>query len=324
MITFDFFNDGETDLVEKFCRYFELNKKKVVDYFVTVNPDILTPELLVKTFELRLDNYDSNKLQIVSRHMTTASEDEVHSFLELGILDLRTMLQEDTTLSRFLLQHNIKVYVDEHEIEIKGKSYPILGSEETCVECYNGREQICTGYSKCKSFEKLNHLSVKLYFYNATVEFFINASLEQMKRYSTIDKCPEILNTLDNVLSAVNGQFSTTYNLCYDWMSQKKNCYILAFLCRLSDMKTFAPIDYRNAYQDYENLLCSCGYNYSDYMENIVPKRVYDNIFFLKKFISIYFYNSEEYGSLLPKGRILPNNIKLFQVDGENIVKISV
>ena len=212
MITFDFFNDSSTELVEKFCEYFQLDKETVEDYFIRVNPDTLTPETLVRKFDLKLNEYDSSKLQIVCRHLTTSTEDEIQSFVNKGILDLRTMLQENTPLSQFLLEHKIKVDVDEHKIEIKGKNYPILSDHEICPECYNGRERICTGYSRCESFKKITYLATKLYYYDATVECFIHATLDEMKRYSTIDRCPEILNTLDDVRSAVNGQYSPTYN----------------------------------------------------------------------------------------------------------------
>ena len=117
MITFDFFNDSSTELVEKFCEYFQLDKETVEDYFIRVNPDTLTPETLVRKFDLKLNEYDSSQLQIVCRHMTTSTEDEIHSFVDKGILDLRTMLQENTPLSQFLLEHKIKVDVDEHKIE---------------------------------------------------------------------------------------------------------------------------------------------------------------------------------------------------------------
>lgn len=42
MITFDFFNDSSTELVEKFCEYFQLDKETVEDYFIRVNPDTLS------------------------------------------------------------------------------------------------------------------------------------------------------------------------------------------------------------------------------------------------------------------------------------------
>lgn len=322
MITFDFFNDSSTELVEKFCKYFKLDKETVEDYFSKVNPDILTPETMVRKFNLKLNEYDSSQLKIVCHHMTTSTEDEIHSFVDKGILDLKTMLQENTTLSRFLLEHEIKVNVDEHKIEIKGKNYPILSNQEICPECYNGREHICTGYSRCESFEKLSHLATKLYYYGATVECFIHATLDEMKKYSSIDKCPEILNTLDDVRSAVNGQLSTTYDLSYGWMAKRKNCYVLEYASRWSEMETFTTINYRDTYREYESLLYSCGFDYTDYMEKIIPKKVYDNIIFLKKFLSIYFYNAEEFGSLLVGDSVPPEALKVFEVRGNDLVEV--
>lgn len=111
MVTFNFFDDSATELMEKFCEYFRLDKETVIDYFTTVNPDILTPEVLVRKFGLNLNEYDSSELQIICRHMTTAEEDDLETFMDKGILDLRTMLQEDTPLSAFLAQRNIKVLV---------------------------------------------------------------------------------------------------------------------------------------------------------------------------------------------------------------------
>ena len=61
MITFDFFNDSSTELVEKFCEYFQLDKETVEDYFIRVNPDTLTPETLVRKFDLKLNEYDSSQ-----------------------------------------------------------------------------------------------------------------------------------------------------------------------------------------------------------------------------------------------------------------------
>ena len=234
------------------------------------------------------------------------------------------MLQGNTPLSQFLLEHKIKVDVDGHKIEIKGKNYPILSNQEVCPECYDGRERICTGYSRCESFKKLTYLATKLYYYDATVECFIHATLDEMKRYSTIDRCPEILNTLDDVRSAVNGQYSPTYNLCYEWMAKKKNCYVIEYASRWSEMETFAPINYRDAYREYESLLYSCGFDFTDYMEETIPKKVYDNITFLRRFISIYFYNVEEYGSLLAGNSVPPEALKVFEVRKNDLVEVTL
>lgn len=324
MITINFFDDNSSQLMKAFCSYFRLDEEEVIDYFITVNPDILSPESIIRKFGLDLNEYDSSELQIICRHMTTADEDGVHLFREYGILDLKRMLQQKTPLSLFLAKYKIRVYVDERRIEINGESYPILENTETCQECYYNRKSICKGYSRCNIFEKISYLASKLYFFGGTVECFIHATLKDMKQYSTVDVCPEILDTLDGVRSAVKGQISTTNFLCQEWMSKKRNCYVLEYPCRLSDMESFLPINYRNAYSEYENLLYLSGYDYSDYIEREIPKRIYDNILFLKKFIAIYFYDSKEYGSLLPGDCVPPEKLKIKQVIGDELVEMDI
>ena len=73
MITFDFFNNSLTELVEKFCEYFKLDKKTVEDYFSRVNPDTLTPEILVRKFDLKLNEYDSSQLHERSTWFSSSS-----------------------------------------------------------------------------------------------------------------------------------------------------------------------------------------------------------------------------------------------------------
>ena len=322
MIVFDFFNDDATELVNKFCEYFKLDKQNFLDYFCTVDKDVLTPEAIVKKFELKLDDYNSNELGIICRHMTTAKADEIQNFKDKGILDLKTMLQEKTLLSDFLEKHKIQVDVDRHIIEVNGHKYPILMDGEICKECYNGRNKICKDYFKCDIFDKITNLATKLYYYDATVEFFINGTLHEMKGYSAIKRCPEILDTLDEILSAVNQEYSNQYTLCYDWVIQEKKCYVLEFCNKLSELETFRPIDYRRSYSDYENILYLCGYDFNDYMEKIVPKVIYDNTSFLKKFISIYFYNEIQYGSLLPEKCVSPEKIKIYNAEGDDLIEI--
>ena len=145
-----------------------------------------------------------------------------------------------------------------------------------------------------------------------------------MKKYSNIAVCPEILSTLDEICSEVRGQYSVTYNLCYDWMKKMKTCYVLEYSSPLSKMESFAPVNYRDAYRNYESMLQMSGFDYSDYMEKIVPKRIFDNITFLRLFISIYFYDSEEYGSLLPKMTVQPRTVKVFRVEEDKLIKIDV
>lgn len=52
-------------------------------------------------------------------------------------------------------------------------------------------------------------------------------------------------------------------------------------------------------------------------------KKIYDNIIFLKRFISIYFYNAEEYGSLLAGNSVPPEILKVFEVREKDLVEIT-
>lgn len=322
VITVDFINNTPAELVEKFAAYFRINVVELKSYFLNVNPDTLIPEVLVKKFKLNLNEYHSNKLSIMCRHMTTANEESLNFLKEMGILNLRQMLKEKTPLSDFLKKYEINVHVHDAIIKIGNRKYPILQSGEICPYCYIGREKICTGYSRCDLFDKLLILASKLYYYDATVECFINASLPKMKRYSTICRCPEILDTLDKIYSKARGLYDTTYTLCMDWISEKKDCYLLVYPSLLSDMETFAPISFEAAYEDIKGCLEYCGYTYSDYNEKRVLQNFFDNYYFIRKFISIYFYDSEEYGSLLPDMSVAPEIITYYKVDGDNLIEV--
>lgn len=322
MITVDFVDDTPNELVEKFSEYFRIDAAALKSYFLTVNPDTLIPEVIVKKFDLSLNKYNSSDLAIMCRHITTANEEGLNFFRSNGILNLREMLQKKTPLSDFLLKHEIKINVDEAIIEVKNKEYPILQSKEICPYCYTGKETVCSAYSRCDLFDKITILATKLYYYGATVECFINSPLSKMKRYSTICRFPEILDTLDKILSKARGLYDTTYTLCMDWIAEKKDCYLLVYPSLLSDMETFAPISFQAAYEDIKGCLTYCGYTYSDYYEKKVPQNIFDNYHFIRKFVSIYFYNSEEYGSLLPDMSVAPKIVKYYRVVGDNLIGV--
>ena len=59
-------------------------------------------------------------------------------------------------------------------------------------------------------------------------------------------------------------------------------------------------------------------------MNRKIPKKIYDNIAFLKRFISIFFYNSEEYGSLLAGGTVAPESLKIYPVEKDKLVLVKL
>lgn len=300
LILFDFFNEGHAKWLKAFCAYFRLSEKVVASYFDLVNPDELTPGKLVRDLNIYLIDYDSSNLSISCRHMTTVSEIDKESFLTHGIFNLKKMFQEKTPLSDFIKNYGITVNVDKRQMFINQKLYPITSYGEPCEFCFEGRKIPCNSYFKCDPRKDMEHLGLKLYKYGATVEFFIHATIDEMERYSSIRRCPEILQTLDKIISSINGFSTSPYKMSYDWMREKTECYILEFPVRLKDMETYAPMDYDRAWYEISDCLEQSGYNYNDYCERMIPQNLLDNMIFLKWFISVYFYDSEELGSLLP------------------------
>lgn len=314
-VKFDFYNDNKDAWLSCFCEYFNLEKIKTEEYFQSINPDTLTPNVLVNYLGLNLSLYDSSTMEIVVRHMTTTSADATNSFKDNGLLDLKKMLQLDTPLSTFLAEYGIKVNVDKKVIHIEDNKYPILAYDEPCKACYFDRDVTrCSEFSKCDLRKALEILALKLYKYGATIEFFIHATLDEMKRYSSICRCPEILQTLDKIRAKAANMHSEPLNMCYDWIKTHRKCYILEFTSKLSEMETYAPMDYIAGFREYGSCIIHSGYDFNDYLEKRVPQRVLDNLMFLRWFISIYFYDSEILGSLLPDKTVAGSKLKVIPV----------
>lgn len=322
MIEFNFFEDTKETLLEKFCEYFNLEVNEIAEYFEDSNPDDLSYTKVIKDLKIVLDNHDSSEIGIVCRHMTTTTEDGIGNFYEMGLLDLKSMLQLHTPLSEHLKKFGVEVNVDKKVITISEKKYPILSSSEICEQCIKGeKDTVCTGYHRCELREKLGFLAVKLYQYEATIEFFINATVEEMERYSTLNRYPEILETLAQVLSKVDERRRLCYEMCYAWKNLNKVVIIVEFTSKVSEMETFAPYDYDEAYRECGECLENNGFSYMDYIGQKIPWKVFDNMCFVKWFLSIYFYNDEKYGSLLSGGMVLGDRIKIYKViDGQLVM----
>lgn len=314
-VIFDFFNETHAEWLKSFCAYFRLSEEDVVSYFNKMNADELTPGKLTQDLSMNLTDYDSHNLSIICRHMTTASETDKHSFINHGILNLKRMLQEKTPLSDFIKNYGIAVNVDDRKMFINQQTYPITSYGEPCKFCFKGRKTPCDAYSKCDPRKDMEHLGLKLYRYGATVEFFIKATKEEMERYSWIRRCPEILQTMDKIVSGINGFSTTAYKMSYDWMKEKTKCYVLEFPVQLSNMETYAPIDFNSAWYEIRDCLEQSGYSYDDYYERLIPQNVLDNMVFLKWFIGVYFYDSEELGSLLPDKCVEPEEIRIIEIE---------
>lgn len=314
-LIFNFFNSSGVLLLSQFCKYFNLNRCDVQKYFTSVNRDDLTASKIVKDFNLNLSLYDSSKVKFICRHMTTATTSGLKSINEKGLLDLKSMLETNTPLSQFLSEHKIFVDVQNKQLKIEDIIYPITSYGEKCTYSMCEKDTICTGYYRCKLREKIDNLGRKLYKYGATVEFFINANLDEIKGYSCVKYHPEILCTLDDICKQANPIKFTGYTLRSKWVKQDLKCYIIEFDATLSEMETY---EFHNAvhwFKSYGTCIRKSGYSFEEFLDGVVPKQVFDNIKLISLFISIFFYNSEELGSLLPGKCVAPSNLTINEVD---------
>lgn len=291
---FNFFDGSKAELLTSFTDYFKLDKEKTESYINSINPDNFNYCQFAEHLKLDLLTPESNAVAFYCKHITTGNEDSIQQIKAKGLLDLKTILQTENEVSIFLKKHNIKVDVDNKILNIAGHRINITSTGENCISCFENKSEICEDCSYCETKSSVDYLGHKLYYYDATLEFFISGSLDRIRSYSTVAHYPEILVTLDKIVSKLKLSKECLGNLVYDWMDSHKDTYLIEFFSRLSDMETFSPIDYRAAYDNVDNILSLNGFSENDYFDKRIAKNVFDNLYLCQIFYSIYFYGSDE------------------------------
>lgn len=323
MVTFNFFEDGATELLEKISRYLNRNIEDIEAFFTETNPDEMTPEVLIEKLNLNLNEYSSDQIQVIGRHMTTSVPERLRSFRTYGLLGLKESLLCDTPLKAFLEAQDIELKIDERLIVIDKKIYPILGRDEPCRQCYKGRSKVCSKYSHCYFMDEVNKLEAKLRYYQPTLEFFISGTVGQMNRYSSVGRCPEILTNLNAICTEIDSSRFPRNELCHKWIKDNPNCYVLEFPVRWSEMLHFEPIGTVDYYPEYQTILNASGYSLEDYKAKRIPKSIFDNIFFLKMIISVFTNEeTEEYGALEFGKQITPDELNIYQRIGTELIPV--
>ena len=215
----------------------------------------------------------------------------------------------------------MQIDVDKKRFILNGRSIPIDGKKHPWHKCFMGRDTVCSWSFGCDALQKLQVLDSKLYELGATVEFFVAGSLEEMLEYSTVSRCPEILDTIDQLIAQIKNPCSQcTYPLCYDWMSQHSNCYVIEFLCVLSNMETYNPINYLAAYDEIKGCFAWSNITYDDYYERRVPQQIFDNKYLIEQIVYVYSLGGcERYGSLLPGLSVAPKDLTIYKVNNDQL-----
>jgi hypothetical protein len=310
MITFDFFECNKDKLLTSFCQYFSLNYLTTKEYFERANRETIDEETVIKELGLNLNNFESSKVSMIGKHMTTTNIVGIESFKNKGILNLKRMLKDENNLTKIMREFGIVIDYDNYLINIEDTQYPLNISMGSCEVCLKGNDKICSKYFGCEFKKKLYHLALKLYKYKGTTEFFISGTLKDMKRYSTIDRYPEILETLAQLIGEQKSKSYPDYSICHEWIKEHPLCIVIEFVVKLSEIETFNPISSNDWFNAYESCLDFCDYSYDDFINNNIPKKIFDNLYIIRLFNSFYFWgNSENYGSLLEDQIVSPENI---------------
>ncbi|MGW8114288.1 hypothetical protein ACVS9P_03740 [Caproicibacterium sp. NSD3] len=254
--------------------------------------------------------------------MTTC--DGLEYMRKKGLLNLRQMLENETPLSVFLLKNGISVNIDKKTIYCEGISYPILHSDERCSKCIF-KEYQCKSffnnnlpdYKSCDYRNKLNLLEVKLYCDKCETEVFINGTLEDIYRYSSIRYSPEILNTINNITCFYNRK---TGSLQSKWMNIPNNkYYILEFDSEINNFECISTNHMCDGYGEISDILQHFGYDESDFIDNNVNPILYQNLFILKGLINNFIWGgAQKYGQLFPETIIEGNNIRVIRKQNIN------
>lgn len=317
---FNFFSDTKEAAITKLSAYLSKPRsdiEKALAYGCSSGS-------FIDELQIDLNAFNSSKVSIVGRHITTSSPNELCSITDNGLMNLSQSLQESTPLSRFLRKNKVHIDVSNKLFTYRGTTIPIEERKTSDHVCFMGRNSVCMWSFGCEAFQKLSILGNKLYTLGATLEFFISGSIAEMLEYSTVSHCPEILNTIDQLMSAIRNPFvSCTFPLCQKWILEYPNCYIIEFEVELPFMETYNPISYVDAYHDIRGCFKWSNITRDDYFERRIPQRVFDNRFLIENVINAYVYPfGEHYGSLLPGLSISPDKLKVYQVENEELTEI--
>lgn len=300
-IVFNFFDDSREQSIQSLAVYFHLDKNAVIKYIKdSEKMGGITLRDFVIDFEITLSEYDSSRAEIICRHMTSMTEEGIEDIKVKGLLDLISVLTEDTVLSRFL-RNNKVVFDVQKNLFVDGQAYRITTTDEQCLVCVEKKEIRCGRFGRCDIREKMDSIGHKIYQLGGTLEFFVSGNKVDMERYSVIHMNPEILETLDQLLAEikVKSNRKEPFALSYKWREQERKRYILQFPVCLSDIEGICVCNYDRAYYDYQDILEYSGYNQDDYNMHLVPENFYQNMKIIEWFLGTVFDGGYQIGSLL-------------------------
>ena len=131
-IVFNFFTDSKETGIKKAGSYFARSTRDIEEVLMYG----CSAESFIDKLQIDVCKFDSNNASIVGRHITTSTPEQLRSFTDHGLLDLRKSLQTDTPLSIFLRENGIRIDVDSRQLYYKGKAIHIEESKELNINVF--------------------------------------------------------------------------------------------------------------------------------------------------------------------------------------------
>lgn len=234
-----------------------------------------------------LDELDvSHNVELFGKIVSTTTDDN-KSLQQYGVRNLDDLLEQDTPISRHLLNYGIRVNVKRQELFIGKRRFELLKRGEKCRECIFGKDKCMFEHreSFCPYIKDISLLCNKLYADNSEIEMFLIASENEMLEYSTVKNFPEIFDTIEQLAEKLTKKH---FSICQDWMNQKNSSFFMSFkvlyddLSYKTDYLCGGNLDSEIEIDKYKKFIRN------DYFDsNMVPKCVWDNIWVIKKCIYI-------------------------------------
>lgn len=284
----------EDTLTEKFMDLYNLTSAQICNMIkrIKFHGDNDFIFVFCKESGIKLDQVDVTKGLIFNGKIVSTSIDKLDSIKQMGLVPVDILLEYDSPIRRHLSKYDLQINPSKHELIYKGNKYFIpeysneLSCFESCKWCALGNEKCqytSSRYQKdmfCSYLISIAPLATKLYSDHAEIEMFLSETYDEMLKYSTVSKYPEIFQTITYF---VRDFFNDNLLISSDWMTEKQRTYIISAPVSYEDMS------YRNGYIDasngldaeevYSNYKDYCGSTY-DFIEEI-PNCFWDNIWLI-------------------------------------------
>ena len=302
---------GKVDVSKTLSDYFHIPADKIFEFLGSHYQENSAVREFIEYFQIDLNCSYYDDIFIACRHATT-SFDNLQYVKKFGMLSLCELLSTKSPLSEFLRENLIRIDVESKMLYYNDEPHDILGLQEQCIKCEKGRSICRDKYPvfSCDYRNKLHTLYCKLYDHRGETEVFLNGSIQDIYDYRYVRCSPEILYTLDTIISF----YGAKKLLRHCWQNKDNNkYYILEFDVRIDDLVFIdRNIDHGNCYDDefFSAFSCSCN----DYKNYHVKKAFQYNLFVVERLIQNFNYGTNEiYAPFKKDTRIDPWKIRIIR-----------